>query len=181
MSNTSILAYLILTISIGYAFIYPSFGDISELQSQKQNYEDSLATVSNIENKKNELLTQYNSISEADKKNLETVLPDTFNFVRLISDIDSVASKHGISITNITSRELTDPTVGDTVETAGPEKKYKSGIVGFTFTSTYENFLLFSKELEKSLRVIDMRSVKIESENKGNFTFTVEFETYWQK
>lgn len=180
MSNISIIAYVILTLSIGYAFAYPSFGDISLLLDQKQKYLDSLEMVSNIENKKEELLTQFNAISEADKKNVETVLPSSLNFVKLVSDIDAVGAKYGITIDKIALKEIASP-IGDSLEEVAPVKDYQSSLIGFSFDASYDKFNTFINDLEKSLRILDVRSTKVSTADSGVYTYDVEFEIYWLK
>jgi Tfp pilus assembly protein PilO len=180
MNNISIIAYLLLTLGIGYAFIYPSFGEINTLLDQKQKYLSSLETVNNIENKKDELLTKFNEIPAADRKEIEAVLPSSLNFVALVSQIDAIAASHGISIDKITS-EAVDSSVGNSVEKAAPQKPYRSSIIGFTFVSSYESSNVFLNDLEKSLRILDIRSVKIEPKEDGSYSYSVRYETYWFK
>ncbi|MFH0804366.1 MAG: type 4a pilus biogenesis protein PilO [Candidatus Zambryskibacteria bacterium] len=178
MSSISIIAYIILTLSIGYAFAYSSFGDVNVLLDQKQKYLDSLDMVNNIENKKNELLTEFNRISLDDKKNIETVLPNSSDFVKLISQIDAVAAKYGISIDKISSKEVNSST-GTSIENAEPSKTYRSEIIGFSFVASYAKFNTFLRDLEKSLRILDVRSVKLSAQKDGMYSYDVEFETYW--
>lgn len=178
MSSISIIAYIVLTLSIGYAFVYPSFGDVSKLLDQKQKYLNSLEMVNNIENKKNELLTKFNEISTVDKKNIETVLPNSLNFVRLISQIDAVAANHGISIREVSSKEI-DSSAGTSIEGIQSQKAYNSSIIGFSFIASYDKFNAFLNDLEKSLRILDIRSAKLETQEGGVYSYNVEFETYW--
>lgn len=180
MSSISILTLVILTLSVGYAFIYPSVGDLSNLAGEKQKYESSLSTVSNIEIKKNELMTKFNAISAADKVEVETILPDSLKLVRLISDIDAVAAGRGISISKISSKE-TASSVGNSAGETVSQRPYESSIIGFSFTSSYDEFKNFLGDLEKSLRILDVRSVKITPKEGGIYTYDVEFETYWLK
>ncbi len=180
MSNTSIIAYLILTLSIGYAFIYPATGNLSVLMKEKQKYNDSLETVSNIKNKKSELLTKFNNISVADKKNINIILPNSLNFVKLISQIDAVAANYNISIDKVTSKK-TAPASGKSIGEKQPPKTYDSAIIGFSFIAPYNKFSNFMDDLEKSLRILDIRSVKLKTQENGNYSYNVEFETYWLK
>lgn len=180
MSSISIIAFIVLTLSVGYAFIYPSFNNINGLLDQKQNYLDSLDTVSNIENKKDELLTKLNEISEEDRKDIETILPSSFNFVKLISQIDSVASRYGISVDAVTSQEV-GSAIGNSIENAEAPKTYSSAIVGFAFKSSYDQFNAFLLDLERSLRILDIKSVRLETSDTGVYSYRVEFETYWLK
>jgi hypothetical protein len=180
MSNTSIIAFAVLTISIVYAFVYPSYGDLNTLLDKKQEVADSLSTVDNIEAKKSELLTEFNKISDADKKIIDTVLPSSLDFVKLISQIDSVAASHGISIDGISSQNV-DPSVGTSIDSAGPQKSYNSSIIGFSFVTSYDNYKAFLSDLEKSLRILDIRSANLDVQGNGLYNYRVEFETYWLK
>lgn len=177
MSNTSISAFIILALSIGYVFVYSPMGDLSILKEKKQGYEETLKTISNIEGKKQELLTEFENISEADKQNIDTIVPTSQNFMRLISQIDAVASKYNISISDITSAENSSSD-GDSINTA-QAKPYKSVIIGFSFDSSYKNFKLFMNDLEKSLRILDVRSVDLVAGEGGINEYSVNFETYW--
>ena len=174
MSSISILAYIILAASIGYAFIYSPMGDLTALMDKKQQYEDSLEKVKNIENIKNELLTKFNNISDTDKKDIDTVLPNSFNFVRFISQIDTVAAKYGISIKSITSTEQSS-------SSDQSEKIYNSAIIGFSFDASYDKFNSFMADLEKSMRILDIKSVKLTAKDNGIYLYNVEFQTYWLK
>lgn len=180
MGSLSAFAYFILALVIGYAFVYSPFGEIQALIEEKQKCNESLNTISNIETKKNELLTEFNNISLEDKKNIEVILPDSLNFVRLVSQIDTVAAKYGISIDRIVSREI-NPSGGDSIEKAEPSKPFKSSIIGFSFSSNYQKFELFMDDLERSLRILDIDSVNLQTQEEGVNQYTVEFKTYWLK
>jgi Tfp pilus assembly protein PilO len=180
MSGISKLAYIILALAIGYAFIYPSVGNLSALMDEKGKYESSLETVGNIESKKKELLTKLNSIPADERKDIENVLPNSLGFVRLISQIDAVAASNGISIDKITSKE-TNPSAGASIEEAQPQNPYQSAIISFSFDASYDKFNVFMNSLEKSLRILDIKSVKLETKENGIYSYNVEFETYWLK
>lgn len=179
MSGTSILTYLVLSLSVLYAFVYPAFGDLSLLNEKKQNLDHSLEQVANIEKKKSDLLTAFNQISAEDKKNIDTVLPNSLDFVRLMSQISSVAENYGIVIDQISSKDSGNISAGDTVENAEPEKAYESSLISFTFHAPYQTFKSFMSELERSLRIMDIRSMRLETQENGVYSYTVEFEVYW--
>lgn len=180
MSGTTILSYIILSACIVYAFANPAYQEIRLLREEKGKYEDSLALVADIENKKNVLLEQYNSISEEDKKKISTVLPDSLDFVKLVADIANVASENGVIIDNISLKEM-DSSVGESISDAGSPKPYRSAIIGFSFGGSFSQFNTFIGSLEKSLRILDIRSVKLQTNDGGRDSYQVEFETYWVK
>ncbi len=179
MGSSSTLAYLILTVSIVYSFAYPYFEEVSSLLSEKQKYNSILDSIDEINNKKNELMTKFASIPDLDKKNMEIILPEYYSFVKLASDIDMVALKYGIIIQNINSKNIGYEN-GNTINNAeNSARPYGSSIIGFSFTSSYNNFKSFIDELEKSLRILDIKSLKIQPNDKGSYDFDIEFETYW--
>ncbi|MEK7669435.1 MAG: type 4a pilus biogenesis protein PilO [Patescibacteria group bacterium] len=180
MSNTTILFYVILTLSIGYAFIYPTAGDLSALMDERQKQENYLEMISKIEVKKNELLTEYNNISVDDKKYIGTILPDSFDFVRLISQIDAVGSKYGLSIDKTSFKEI-NASSGDSISEAGPPKTYQSATISFSFDASYSQFNSFMDDLGKSLRILDIKSMKLSAKETGVYSYDVEFEVYWLK
>lgn len=180
MNGTGIMTLLVLTLSIGYVFTYPSFSEIDLLMQEKDKYSRYLSVVTDIEIKKNALLEKFNQISEVDKKNIDTVLPNSFDFVKLIAQIDAVAAGNGILIDRISSREL-DSAVGDSIAEAEPSKPYRSALVGFSFNASYDKFNTFMSSLEQSMRILDIKSIRITALPGGQNTYMVEFETYWLK
>lgn len=180
MSNTTLLVYFLLTIAVGYAFAYPSVGEINALMTEKEKQESTLIMMTEIEAKKNELLTKYNKISPEDKKYIETVLPDSLDFVKLISQIDAVGSKYGLSIDKTSFRQ-TDSAEGDTVSEAGSQKPYQSAIISFSFNGSYSQFNSFMNDLGHSLRILDIKSLGLTGADDGVYSYNVEFEVYWLK
>jgi Tfp pilus assembly protein PilO len=180
MSGTSVITILVLTLSIGYVFTYPSFNEISALMVEQDKYQHYLDTVADIESKKNQLVEKFNQISEDDRKSIDAVLPNSFDFVKLIAQIDAIASKNGILIDRVTSREI-DPSVGGSIAEAQPAAPYRSAIIGFSFDSSHDKFNIFMTDLEKSLRILDIKSVRINPAPAGFNAYTVEFQTYWLK
>lgn len=180
MGNTAIMVYITLSLAIGYIFTYPLFGEVSGLMADKSKHEESLVMTQNVEQKKNELLKKYNAISEADQKSISRVLPNSFNFITLISQIDAVGSRYGISVDKTTFKEI-NSSAGDSINKAQSASPYRSAVIGFSFISSYEQFRKFMADLEGSLQILDIRNLKIEAGEKGVNTYSVEFETYWLK
>jgi Tfp pilus assembly protein PilO len=150
------------------------------LQTEQDKYQHYLDAVTNIENRKNQLLEEFSRISEADRKNIDTILPNNLDFVKLTAQIDAVGAKNGVQINRVSYREV-DPSVGDSIAEAQPTKPFRSAVISFSFDTTHERFGNFMDSLEKSLRILDVRSVRINAMQGGLNTYMVEFETYWLK
>jgi Tfp pilus assembly protein PilO len=188
MSSTTKLVFIVIAVIVGYFFIYSPMGDLTALMNKKQEYENSMATISNIESVQKGLQDKFNKISDDDKKNIDATLPTSFSFVKLVSQIDALSAGFGISIGNITLKGQSS-SVGDSIKTSQPAKPYNSAIIGFSFKSSYENFNAFMNELGRSMRILDIKSMRLESgsvskdakdvKNTGVYSYVVEFETYW--
>lgn len=174
------LGYLLLSLSVGYVFVYSPWTEVSMLNETKDKYSGFVDTISQIESKKNQLESQFDQISEEDKNDINTVLPTSLDYVRLVSQIDNVAKKYGIIIDKITLSNL-DSSIGDSVANAAMPRPYRSAVLGFSFDSDYNKANSFLDELEKSMRILDIRSMKLIKSEKFGYSYNVQFETYWLK
>lgn len=178
MSSTGALSNIIISIALLYSFVLPQWEQVSLLREEKQKLDQAVESIKKIEQKKIELLARYNEISNADRKRIESLIPDNFNYVRLVSEIDALGSQYGISIDDVSYKEL-DDSVGDSIDSAQPKKIYNSAILAFSFVSSYDNFGKFIDSLEKSLRIMDIKSIKIAAQPGGLYQYSLEIETYW--
>lgn len=126
-----------------------------------------------------ETLTEArNKISEVDILKIKKLLPDGVENVGLIIDINNIASKYGVNIKNTRINE------GSTNrgETLGPDAtKYGTISLNFTITTSYDNFILFMRDLESSLRLVDVTALSFTSNKNNTYDFNVTLQTYWLK
>ena len=160
-------------------WIDPQYKEIQEKQQEKARYEETLAKTTEIKEFRDDIASKYRLIDERDLDRLEKMLPTHIDNIRLILDINSVANKRQMTISDIRinlneDSDVDEISVGDTS---------LFGTVGFSFTvvTTYDNFKGFLEDLALSLRVVDVQSVEITSiEGENNFyRFTVGINTYW--
>ena len=177
--NNSAITYLGLTLILAYAFTYTQWQELQILINEQSKYQDTIEKIEQIETRKNELLTQFNKISAEDRAKIETLLPDRERYVRLASNISSVAAKHGITIDNVSSKIKNNPT--EIITEGGSDSVYGSSIISLGFKGNYDSFNKMMIDLEKSLRVLDIRSIKLSKEDNVLHKFEIELETYWYR
>ncbi len=178
MNSVSQISILLMTVIVGYLFSYPMYNDMKVLQDEKSAREASLETINQIEEKKQQLAAQFSALSDKNKQDIDTILPDSFDFVRLTADVEAIGKKYGIVIQRVSEQEISASN-GQTIGDSANQKGFHSGLIGFNFTTSYESFLSFMEELEKSLRILDIRSLNITPKQNNTYEYTVEFETYW--
>jgi len=165
MNNYTAIALILASLGIFFGYITPTYSkategadikhkSIQELKEEHSRYDDALAKARDIEERINGLLTVYNKISAEDREKLEKLLPDHIDSVRLIIDVNNIASQHGLTLRNIT---LTDDPARVAQQSIGPsEKKYSKVGLRFAVNGSYESFRSFLEDLERSLRLVDV-------------------------
>jgi Tfp pilus assembly protein PilO len=197
MKSLTSIILIIVAIGVFFFFIDPKFKEVKELQSEVKENEETLKIAKELREKRESLKRKFNEISEADKDELEKLLPDTVDNVRLIIDINNVAEEYGIIIRDLQlsssdEAEGNDPQVIESEFEGIIEESSlayadatRVGVIGFSFsvTSEYDVFLDFLKDLEEALRIVDIRQINVvrSGEEGSFFDYEVALETYWLK
>lgn len=171
---------LLLAASIGLflGYIDPQYKEIKIQKAELAQYNDALEKSAELRKVRDELIQKDNGISRNNREKIKKMLPETVDNVRLILDMDSIASKFGLSIKNIKVGETTP----DSSDTFGPSgKKYGSIELSFSVTASYKNFLAFLQDLEQSLRIVDVVSLTVRSSKADLYEYDVVLKTYWLK
>ena len=179
MKNTTAIVVIIISIALFYTYIMPEYDKIQVLRTNLADYESIIQNVSSLANKRDELLVKYNNIPGAEINNLTKTLPDYIDTVRLAMDFDNISAKYGISIKSF--QVLNTNNSNTTIADATASKAYGATTVSFSFVTTYNNFRSFMKDIEQSLRIIDVKSVSFTSSDNGLNEYNVSIQTYWLK
>lgn len=177
------LIFIILSVALFFVFVDPQYEEIQSLSKKKNDNDTMLQLAQDLQRKRDVLKGAYNNISVDERRELEKLLPDTVDNVRLILDINNIAEQYGITIQNI------DVTKDESKSASGDAKNVASSIdrtgdigtirLGFTVSATYEVFLNFIKDLEEALRVVDIRVLNITSGQGPFMNYEVILDTYW--
>lgn len=176
------LILIIISIAIFFFFIDPEYEDLKKLNKQKKENDKMLQLAEELQRKRDLLQGAYNNISIEERRQLEKLLPDTVDNVRLVLDINNIAENYGIKIQNISiSKDTEIADEQNTNAVSSVERVTNIGTIrlGFTVTSTYEVFINFIKDLEETLRIVDIRSLNIKQGQANFMTYQVILDTYW--
>jgi len=173
-----------------FLFTQPTYDKVKVANASIAQYDAALEKASELQARKQELLSRYNAFNPTDREKLEKLLPDHVDNVRLILDLDSLAGKHNIAVQNVvvsgqTGAVGTQSAVG---AIGASKQKYDSLTLTFTTQGTYQTFQEFMADLELSLRIVDLVSLKIASITSSDaraaeplYTYTLTIRTYWLK
>lgn len=169
------IGLLVASIALFMTFIDPMYQDVQTLKAEVQNYDDALTKSKELLTIRDTLLDRYNSFSTDDLKRLEFLLPDTVDNIRLVLDIDGVASRHGIVI-----KDLKLAATSQSDQSLGPvSTDIKTVDLSFTVAAEYDTFLTFIRDLQDSLRIVDITQINFGGVEKGFTNYSITIRTYW--
>lgn len=195
MKNLMPIVLILVSIGMFFLLIDPKYKEVQELQQQIEQNNRTLDLANELRRKRETLRDRYNQISEGEKFELEKLLPDTVDNVRLIIDINNIAEKYGIVIQNfeISASDDSEKDVRvtqsefegiiDNAQIEYPDTA-KIGVISFSFSvsAQYDVFIDFLRDLEESLRIVDIRSIDIDRGSGDVFyNYRVNLDTYWLK
>lgn len=173
---------LILLIAAGGLFVVytnPAYQGIKNTGAQVSSYDDALNKSQELRSIRDQLLSKRNTFSADDVQKLEHVLPDNVDNIRLIIDIDNIAARHGLSLRNVQLGGVSDSAGKQSALSVGPSGSAIGSVeVGFSVNASYDNFLAFLRDVEHSLRIVDVESIKFSSQG-GTDNYTLTIRTYW--
>jgi|GEM_PF-169158 len=220
-----ILPILFLIISVGLFFLVidPAYLDIKELNANIATYDTALSNSTELQKTRDSLIGTYKNIKIEDKDRLEHFLPSSVNNIELILEIEKIANLKNMPIKDIKfdNKDLGDsgmeqsasaPAGGGeapkTTEVISAKSKTESLPYGifemeFKVEGKYDTFVSFLKDLERNLRLVDIKSISFTvpdpASEKTNtqasttntkegktidpniYTYTLKIQTYWLK
>ena len=174
---------ILIAAAAGLFMLYtnPTYQNIKDLSAQNASYDAALTKAQELHTVRDQLLARRNSFANDNIDKLQHVLPDNVDNIRLIIDINNIASRHNLALTNVDLGTIG----GDTkIATPAAIETASSPIgtvdVGFSVnTSNYDDFLAFIQDLEHSLRVVDVSKITFVGGAAGVTTYTMTVRTYW--
>jgi Tfp pilus assembly protein PilO len=199
---------LIATAITGFVvYANPIFVEITKIKTEIVSYNEALDNSKALENERDKLTKKFNTLDPNDLEKLQKLLPDNVDNIRLILEIEKLASPYQMILRNVkynstlaskkktslnTGTETQTPTE-PTVGLSGPEssKEYGEWTLGFTTEGTYSDFVNFVKDIENNLRIVDISSVTFSSDSEDklkdkkkpidSYTYDFKIKTYWLK
>lgn len=192
MSKLTPIILIVFSVIIFFTFIDPQREKITSLRQEKQEYNEALSKAQELLRLRDELQSKYVGVRPEDLENIKLMLPDNVDNVRLALDIDALAKNRPqpIAIKNIAISGSKGASSGSTSSEATPAPEGQGtglpGSVGvatisFSVSTNYENFIKFLKDLEDSLRIIDVTNLAVTSAEGGNYNYSLTLRTYWLK
>jgi Tfp pilus assembly protein PilO len=172
------LLFLIAAVAIFFTLTKPYLNDINNLKADKQKYDEALVNSRELQTLRDKLLSKYNAILPEDIDRLNKMLPSDADSGDLLAMIENKARGRGLLLKSVNIKEELQST--DASATLGkPPPPYKTVSLSFSVTGPYASVLAFFADLEKSLRLIDMKAVGFSSSPTDNYQYEITAQTYY--
>ncbi|MDB5224514.1 MAG: hypothetical protein JWO43_136 [Candidatus Adlerbacteria bacterium] len=160
----------------------PQYQQAKVLSAQAAQYDDALTKAKELRSLREDLMKKRNTFLPDDLAKLQKVLPDNVDNIRLIIDINNIARRHSLSISEVRTGDAASTNAQSQSATAvgGAGQALGSVELGVTINASYENFVPFLIDLEHSQRILDVKSITYKTA-PGSSISSVEitFRTYW--
>jgi hypothetical protein len=180
--NRNVTALVLIVVAIGLFFSYTTgqYGRVKLAIAENAKYSKALDDSKELLAKRDQVINAYNAIPEADRERLKKIMPDHIDNIRLIIDMNGIAAIHGASIKNVKTSTVSTGKESD--QDNGEESaitKYDSMTLSFSVATNYDNFIRILREIQRSLRILDVSKISFATNETGQYEYTVDIKTYW--
>jgi len=181
-----LLPIVLVIAAIGLFFVYTSpayTGPVTEARLEVQSLNGALDAANAFKDNERKLTEERDALPADGLARLSALLPDNVNNIQLILDLDALAARSGVRLSNFNVGEQT--TDGSAVAGEGEglpvDTTSPYGFIDITVTAegTYSAFRTFLEAAEKSLRLLDLVSLNVKSSATGVYTYDMTFRIYW--
>ena len=184
---------ILITIFTFIFVVNPFYKEVSLLKTEIEVYNTGLSNSTNLLKTEDALIKSYNEITEANKKRLDNFLPSSVNNIQFVLELERIGNMHNMPVRDIRFEPIKTNVSANTIVSSGSMDNRPYGVFPFEFTTEgkYDSFILFLKDLETNLRLVDVKSISFTvPENNGKITngidpnvykYSVKIETYWLK
>ncbi len=181
MSLLLSIAVFVAAVFVYSTFVVPEYEHVNSLRGEAQAKQQTLDEQRTILDKVSSLLSRYQSIPKLGEV-VSVSLPSDEDVAGAFQQIYTIASASGITIQQfsvntgigLTSTRALSAQVVRPVGTAQ---------VNLYLVGSYESFKTFIEALERNMRIMDVKDIKIQSANRTSgsaFLFSLTINTYYQ-
>lgn len=188
--NRNITATILIVLAVGIYFTITEgvLNEAKKVSAMNRQYTDAIENATTLIKARDKVRDDWKKISVEDQEKLNKMIPESVDNIRLVIDLNNLASKHGFSLKGIKANVDTKaPTTASAARI--PEVNPNSNVlpssivdtvtVSFSVTAPYLQFISFMQDLESNLRLMDISHLTVSANDSGIYDFSVELKTYW--
>ena len=145
---------------------------VKDLMKLNAQYDEAISKAESIMDQSKSLKSQYERVSDEEKKKMTIMVPDSIDKVRLLNEVLGLARDAGFLLSDLSYSDL------------GVLPGGKSGAaISFSVKTTYPRFKSLMKNFEESMRLYSIDSVTFSAPEKESdlTSYQVRLQTYYLK
>lgn len=182
--NSRVLPLLALFLSVGifFAYVNPTWsGSVATTKSAIALDDQALAAASEYAAQQNALASQRDAIDPTNLARLTEFLPDSVDNVGLILDLNALAARSGLTLSNIDV--AAGGATGKNTTTAGLPAAGESPVgsvnLSLSAVGTFTALQTFLDGIERSERLLDVQDIVVKGSDTGVYTYQMTLRLYW--
>lgn len=179
MSRILPVVFLLIAVGLFFGYINPTYtGKVAQLRAEIASYDGALVAAENYNAKKNQLIAERESIPTEGIARIEAFLPDGVDNVQLILDLNALAGRSGLALSNFETNQSPAESDPDRFNLES-EEAVESLNISMLATGNYASFKRFLAGTEESLRPLDIVDISIQDSETGIYTYQLTYRIYW--
>lgn len=173
---------IICAAAIFFGYVNPVYTtSIHDLSKQIDSYKGALIAADQFKTREASLLEERNSIDPEGLRRVEAFLPDGVDNVQLILDLNALASRTGMKITNfdVQAPNAIATSTSGSLSLGSPQSPTDSITLTLSATGTYDSLHTFMSAIEASLRPLDLVSFSLTNSETGVYSYQFTYRIYW--
>lgn len=185
--NRNLTAFILIVIAVGiYVTVTQGFmAEAGQVKSVNDQYVSAIANAARLIATRDQVLKDYNAISDNDRARLDKMIPGTVDNIRLIIDLNGIAASHHMSLKGVSASAssgnpaaapghaapggsapgsaMTAPNapIGGGFAGSQPSQAISAPVldtvaVSFSVSASYQDFINLLQAMEADLRVMDL-------------------------
>jgi Tfp pilus assembly protein PilO len=171
---------LVIAVILFFVYINPTWtGSIASTRAAITSDNQTLAAVSAYTSEESQLTSARNAINQDSLAKLSAFLPDSVDNVGIILDLNALAARSGLSLSNIdVMPNAASAPANGVLPTAGTSA-ISSVDISLSALGTYAAFQNFLTGIEKSERLLDARNITVKGSDTGVYSYQMTLRIYW--
>jgi Tfp pilus assembly protein PilO len=180
MKSALIIIFILSTVAMFFGLAVPTYDETKVLRAEAARLDDALDKSRELRAVRQRLIEQRNNLDPLDVSRLEKLVPDHVDNVRLIIDMDHIASNNGMRLRDVSIQQQTSADLASSPPASSGMGKYGQLELSFGVESSYRDLQAFLRDLERSLRIVDVVRISFQApDNDDLFTTRITIRTYW--
>ncbi len=171
------LLFLAIAAAVFFFATQPAWNEVTALKAERQEYDNALAGARELQTLRDKMLVQYNAISQEDRDRLNKLLPSQTDSAGLITMLEDMTKSKGLLLKKVEIKEARQTDTSIILGT--PPSLYKAVDLSITASGSYKSILALFSDLDKSLRLIDVKDIGFSSASTDVYEFSITAKTYF--